>query len=262
MKLLILVFISGLAGSLLKILGGVLYSSNTLFVDAMTSFANIVSLLFILAFRRITITPPDIDHHYGHERYEYAGIFLTIVVYALAAGVATSRLYYVSEYVVLPGAAVYAIAAMCIYIVAILISLRLSQDLRTYGLFTVSELIEGSISVIASLGGAYVHFLVDYSGAILLTAYIFFEIVREGRDLINVLVDIAPSSYVYHRVMSVFKKEGLHVNRLRLRVVSGDRVHGDVIVEASEALEERLERARKELESMGIDLCIETRRSR
>lgn len=135
MDLLMVVLVSGLIASLLKIAGGVLYGSNTLFVDAATSFANIISLFTTLAFNRITVIPPDSDHHFGHERYEYAGILSTLIVYSFVAGVALSRLYFVKEYIVLPEATLYAILAMAIYSIAnsnFNAALAKSEDVRPF----------------------------------------------------------------------------------------------------------------------------------
>ncbi|MEM0342621.1 MAG: cation transporter, partial [Desulfurococcus sp.] len=94
----IVILIAGTIGSMLKILGGILYGSNTLFVDALTSIANMIALLVVIWSRRVTTIPPDSDHHFGHERFEYIGVLVMIITYGFVAGISITRLYYVREY--------------------------------------------------------------------------------------------------------------------------------------------------------------------
>lgn len=249
---------TGIAGSVMKILGGVLYGSNTLFVDALTSVANMASLISILWFRRLAYTPPDSDHHFGHERFEYIGVLPMLITYGFVAGLSVARLYYVREYRVELNAFYLALAAMLMYGVAVASSRRASPSLRAYGAFTVSELLEGLVGVVASLGGALYSYLVDYGGAVLLTSYIFYEIYEEGRRLSSFMADEAPPLEVYERVVETAESMGYNVESLRLRTIVPGRYHGDMVLQPKSTAPSDLRELRRVLQGRGVDVCIET----
>jgi len=249
---------TGIAGSLLKIMGGLVYGSNTLFVDALTSIANMFTLFTILWFRRLAYIPPDTDHHFGHEKYEYVGVMPTIIAYGFVAGVSVTRLYYVREYSVGVNAFYLALLAMMLYGIAIILSRNAPPSLRAYGVFTVSELIEGVVGIVASLGGALYSYLIDYGGAILLTLYIFYEIYEEGRKISSVIVDEAPPIDVYREVANIASSEGYMVKSLRLRTIVPGKYHGDMVVQRRRGeAGSSTTRLKNLLEEKGIDVCIE-----
>lgn len=262
MRVLIIILIGSLLGSLFKILGGLIYGSNTLFVDAMTSIANMITLFTISLFTKKTLIPPDSDHHFGHERFEYVGVLFAVVTYSFAAGVAITRLYYIREYTVYPEAVLFAILAIISYGVAVHLSIKRSPALRAYGYFTISEFIEGAVSIIAAFGGAFLHYILDYAGAIFLTTYIFYEIAKEGKNIAGMLVDIAPSEEDYYRVINTLRKENLDVKKLRLRVISKGRLHGDVTIYSDRDVGETIDKVKKKLSSMGVDLCFEIKKEK
>ena len=255
MKVLLLILITGLLGSILKILGGALYGSNALFVDALTSVSNVIALLFAVFYSRKAYIPPDSDHHFGHERFEYTSVLLTILAYSFVVGIAAIRLYYVREYSIQREAVLLAILAMVTYAIAIKYSIKQSPAFRTYGVFTASELIEGVIGIVAVIGGVFIYYVVDYVGAIVLTTYISYEIIKETKKLVNILVDVAPSNIDYYKVIEELKKEGIDVKRLRLRLVSSAKIHGDAVISVKDR--KAVTRVKRKLSSMGIDLCIE-----
>lgn len=94
-----------------------------------------------------------------------------------------------------------------------------------------------------------------------MTTYVIYEIIKVSRDFLNVLVDIAPSSTEFQKVLEAFRESGVSVERLRLRVISRGKIHGDALIRLEGASEDKLERVRKMLELMGVDICIETQRS-
>lgn len=259
MNLLWLIIVTGFAGGVLKIAGGLLYGSNTLFVDALTSIANMISLLIVLWFRRITSIPPDSDHHFGHERFEYVGILPIIIAYGFVAGIGVARLYYVREYTVGIGSFYLALAATLLYSIAVVYSRKTSPSLRAYGVFTASELLEGIVGIIASLGGALYSYLIDYGGAVLLTSYIFYEIYEEGVRLVALMADVAPPLSVYEEVLKIAGSKGFTVKSLRLRTIVPGRYHGDMVIDSrGKPSPGSLAELKKELAVKGIDVCIDT----
>jgi divalent metal cation (Fe/Co/Zn/Cd) transporter len=253
----IAIFIAGTTGSMLKILGGILYGSNTLFVDALTSIANMIALLVVIWSRRVTTIPPDLDHHFGHERFEYIGILVMIVTYGFVAGISITRLYYVREYSVELDAFYLAVAAILVYSIAIFLSRSAPPSIRAYGAFTISEVLEGVVSIIASLGGALYSYLVDYGGAVLLTSYIFYEIYEEGRNLASFMADEAPPLSIYEKVVGIAESEGFLVKSIRLRTIVPGKYHGDIVLSPGSTRYENLKNLKKKLSENGVDVCIE-----
>lgn len=241
------------AAGAFKIIGGVVYGSNALFVDAMTSFANIFALITIMKFRRLSSLPPDSDHHFGHERMEYSGLTITLLTYSFIAGISITKLFYTMEYQVGIGAFYTSIIATALYAILILIVNKGSPVLRAYGAFTASELLEGVVGIVSTLGGSLYSYLIDYGGAVLLTGYIFVEIYKVGKSVLGLLVDMAPPPEVYDNIISSIESRGFRVRKLRLRTIYPGKLHGDAVVQG----DGNLEKLKKDLKAMGIDLCVE-----
>lgn len=248
-----IVLVLAIAAGAFKIVSGVVYGSNALFVDAMTSFANIFALITIVKFKRLSALPPDSDHHFGHERMEYGGLAITLLTYSFVAGIAVTKLFYSLEYEVRIGAFYTSLIATALYAVLILIVRRGSPVLRAYGAFTASELLEGVIGIFSTLGGSLYSYLIDYCGALILTGYIFVEIYEASKSVLGLLVDIAPPPEVYDNIISSIESRGFRVRRLRVRTIYPGKLHGDAIVQG----DGDIEKLKKELKAMGMDLCVE-----
>ncbi len=267
--LIILVIILALLGGLVKIIGGILYGSRSLLVDALTSFANIVSLTAILYYYRISLQPPDKDHHYGHERLGYAGVLTTMLSYSFVAGLSAAMLITSGKYTVEEGSVYMAALGFVIYAVTVLLSMRIGGFLKTYGAFTVSELIESIVVILACTGGVYVSYIIDYIGAIGLTLYIFYELVESFRDLLVYMADRAPSRSVVEDIIGIVEKHGLNIVKYRFRIVSPGKIHGDIIIETDpdlslEEINKVIEKVKKEIgeKYIGTDIVFEARPSR
>ncbi len=217
-------------GGTVKIAGGVIYGSRSLLVDALTSFANIVSIGAVMYYYRLSQRPPDADHHYGHERLGYAGVLATMLSYSFVAGVSSSLLALSTEYSVEFGSVYTAILGFIIYAAVVAAALKVGGFFKTYGAFTVSELIESIVVIVAAGGGALVSYLIDYAGAVVLTIYIFYELKQSYSELILFMSDTAPPASIVDNILSVIKDSGLEIKRYRFRIVSRGRIHGDIII--------------------------------
>ena len=260
----LLILLLGLLGGAVKIGGGILYGSRSLLVDSFTCFANIVALIATIHFYRESIRPPDIDHHYGHVRLGFIGTMLTILAYSFVAGFSVAILYYSMEYEVDLPAVYAAIAGFIIYGAAVVLSMRVGKALKTYGVFTVSELIESTVVVIASFGGAVYTYLIDYGGAIILTGYIFVEIYATFKDLAKYLSDTAPPPEVIEKILGIIRRHGLVPISYRFRITAPGHIHGDVVVavknnsqlmDVPNIISEVKDEARRAIG--GVDLVIE-----
>uniref|UniRef100_A0A7C2FNN3 Cation transporter n=1 Tax=Thermosphaera aggregans TaxID=54254 RepID=A0A7C2FNN3_9CREN len=255
---LVLIVLGSLVGGLLKIAGGLFFGSNTLFVDALTSFANLLALFVVLYFRRATMMPADSDHHFGHERFEYIGVLVTMLAYSFVAGVSVARLSSLRDYSVGIEAFYLAVASIIAYLPPVMLSRRMSSSLRVYGEFTASEFIEASVGIVATIGGALYSYLIDLSGAFLLTGFIFYELLSNGRGLVEIMVDTAPPLNIYEKVVREAEVLGLKIEAIRLRRLSHAKFHGDILVKGSGDVTEKVSRLKKTLKARyGMDVCVE-----
>ncbi|HDI02268.1 MAG TPA: cation transporter, partial [Ignisphaera sp.] len=192
-RVLVLIVMLSIIGGLFKILGGIIYGSKSLFVDAMTSIANTFAIIVTVYFFRISFIPPDKDHPYGHYRLALGGPITTIAAYSFVFGIAlmdlietAGRSYTVSIY-----APIMAVLGFVVYAIAIALAKKMGGVFTTYARFTVSELIESSTTIATSLAGALLSYLVDFAGAIALLAYLFKELVGNTREVIAHISDFA-----------------------------------------------------------------------
>jgi len=249
-------------GAVVKTLGGLLYGSKALFVDALTCFANIVALIAVIYFSKMSLLPPDTDHPYGHYRLGYAGVLITLISYSYVAGIATSSILISERYTVEFNSVIFAVAGFLIYSIVILLSRMLGGHYRSYGIFTVSELVESVVVIIASLGGSLVSYIIDYIGAVILTSYIFYEIYEEGKEMFEMLADTAPPQKFIEITRQAFQKEGFNVLNIRLRRTAYNLIHGDVLIEIDTSkpygfYEEKFMKIKEELRMKGIEVAIE-----
>jgi len=255
------ILFSGLGG-VFKILGGVLYGSKAVFVDAMTSIANLMALLLAVRYWRDSLKPPDEDHHFGHYKLAFGGSISTLMIYSFVAGVVTLRLAELREYTVSLEAPMMAFLGVSCYLIAIAISRRLRGVFTHYSKFTISELIEGVVVITSSLAGALLSYLIDYVGALFLTLYIFYELRDVFSEVMEYVGDRAPSPDVTKIVREEFSKNNLSLDSLRLRNVDGTHYQGvaTVLVNPEEdmvSLSRRVDEVKKSLRAHRMDLVVE-----
>jgi len=255
------ILFSGLGG-VFKILGGVLYGSKAVFVDAMTSVANLMALLLAVRYWRDSLKPPDEDHHFGHYKLAFGGSISTLMIYSFVAGVVTLKLVELREYTVSLEAPLMAFLGVSCYLIAIAISRRLRGVFTHYSKFTVSELIEGVVVITSSLAGALLSYLIDYAGALFLTLYIFYELRDVFSEVMEYVGDRAPSPDVARTIREEFSKNNLSLSSLRLRNVDGTHYQGvaTVLVSPDEdmmSLSRRVDEVKKSLRDHRVDLVVE-----
>lgn len=257
----VLIVLSVVGGSL-KIYGSVVGGSKSVFVDAMTSIANTLAIIFILKFFKAGMIPPDKDHHYGHHRIALGGPISMLMLYSFVAGLVILDIVNTlgKEYRVGYESPIYATLALIPYGLAIFISKRVHPIVVGYAGFTAIELIESAVSIVSSLGGIAISYMVDLVGSIGLTLYLFIELVRNFREVVEVVSDTV-SHDVVEMVSETVKRYGLNVDRIRLRKVVENVYHGDVIVKVSsgtlvEEAHSIVDTVEKELRKSGIDVSI------
>ncbi len=229
LKLAVLFSFSALAATF-KIVGGVVYGSKSLLVDALTSIANLVALAATIMYFMRSLRPPDEDHHYGHRRLTYGGTILTLMSYSFVAGIAVTELMSPRPYSVSINAPILAVLGLVTYSVVVVLSRRWGKAFLPYSVFTVSELIESGVVIASSVAGALYSYIIDYVGAWILAAYIFYELTSITRDVIKIVSDTAPPQPTIEKIARILRELGLEPTRIRLRMVDDVTLHGDIVV--------------------------------
>jgi len=229
---LLIILATSLTGGLVKTIGGLIYGSKALFVDALTCIANFISLIVIIRYYSLSLQPPDIEHPYGHHRFGVIGANITLITYGYVAGIATVELIYSTEYVVHIESFYYALLGFILYSVAIILSFKLGGFFKIYGLFTVSELYESLTTIVSSLAGATISYLIDYAGAVLLTLYILYELYESGRNVFKYIVDVSAPQTLLEDVKNTIIESGYVVESIRIRCIVPNVYHGDIVVKS------------------------------
>ncbi len=246
------------AGAAVKSAGALLYGSRSLLVDSLTCFANLVAIGATLHFYRASLKPPDADHHFGHTRLGYGGVIASMVAYAFVAGIAVSTILQSGKYEVSLNATWMGLGGLALYSGAIILANKFGGFLKTYAVFTVSEVIESLVVIAASFGGAVLGYMWDLLGASAVTAYIFVELYDTGRKVIRCLSDVAPPPQLLKEVEDVVRSLGFIPVSIKLRKVSEDLIHGDLVLRPDGVgLEEAVERVKEVKEKLMRELGVE-----
>ncbi|MEZ0289625.1 MAG: cation transporter [Sulfolobales archaeon] len=220
-----------IVAGIVKTLGGVLYSSRAVLVDAATSIANIMSVIVIIYYLRESLKPPDTDHLYGHFRLALGGEFFTILIYSFVAGLMILDLAsgFEESYRVDLRASIYSSIGMTLYIGAISLGRRLGESFKTYVNLTYIEIIEGVTAILASLAGALISYIIDLAGGCALYIYlvreIFFSSIRFIRDISDEV-----ESEVVEKTMRIVNDLGLELKSVRLRRFYKKLYYGEMII--------------------------------
>ncbi len=246
-------------GAIVKLYGGLVYQSKAVVIDGITCIANLGSGAVILSTMIVSRRPPDIDHPYGHQRIIYTGILVLLLSYAFSAGLSIGVLFHTQKYSVRPESAAYALLGSAFYALSILVAKGSSKGGESYAFFTASEVLEGLVSAAAAYAGAEIDYLIDYAGAVIITAYIFLELYKESRTLNTLLTDrIQPA--IYQEINNLLEERGFKVKRLRIRPLDINNYVGDAIVEApdlpSDVADLLAEEATYYAKKLGVDLTI------
>lgn len=223
----------GALGAFFKILGGVMYGSKAVLIDGATCIGNIIAGIALYNTLRISQTPPDEDHPFGHSRLVYHGVLTVEVTYAFIAGVSAMLLYYSyhTPYEVEKGAPLYALIGTLFYIGAILVSRRQGYAGTVFSAFTFTEVIEGAVTITASYAAYQYGKIYDLIGGLIIIIYLIYELREETRRL-GLLISDYIDPYITREVRRLLEDRGFRVERLRIRTIVPGRYHGDAVVVA------------------------------
>ena len=223
-----LIFTLSLAAALTKILGALIGESRALYVDGLTSIANVVALVGIIYFIRFERIPPDSDHPYGHKRLTLGGILILLLSYSFVGGLSTSKLIHVEPYIISYIALYSAIAGLLLYSVTIALSHKYGGYLATYAIFTLSEILESLTTIVAIIGGIMFSWIIDWCGGLIILSFIVYELTKTSRRFINIISDRAPPKAYVDRIVGYIESKGFKVKDIKLRLVSDQALQGYV----------------------------------
>ncbi len=226
----ILIILAVLAG-LFKIIGGVIYSSKAVTVDAATSIGNILAIVMVNKYYKLSKMPPDKDHHYGHIRLAFGGDVYTLMIYSFIAGLLTIDLvqglgsrYQVSFY-----ASIYSAFGTILYAIVIVLSRRIGRILEYYSRVSVIELIEGFTATSAAFAGAFINYLIDLVGGFSLYLYLIAELLRSSRKLVIEISDRS-SDRILREVVDIIKRYRVVIKSVKVREVYADLFYSDIVI--------------------------------
>lgn len=218
-------------GAIVKIVGGLVYGSRALLLDALTCFSSLAGLAAVLYYLKRGLIPPDADHPYGHSRLRYGGIVASLAAYMFAAGVSVPAILTgVEGYTVNIMAAPLAAIGALFYGTAIVLGTRLDPVVAVYSRLTVSELLESVVSIVSALLGSLAGYVYDLAGALVILAYIFKESIEAHYYLMRMIADTAPE-HLYYVLDEEIRLHGLNPVRIRLRMLDEHTCIGDAVVE-------------------------------
>jgi len=270
-RTLVLALAGNIVSMVVKLIFGLLANSIAMVSDAVHSLLDASSSIIGMYGNRVSQKPPDLEHPYGHQKFEYITALVITVMMAIAGFNIISEAIRRLLLGILPNITYLSFAAIT---VSLIINLSVSIYERIVGKETSSPILVAdsyhtltdvfaSLVVIVSFAGTLVGIVyADSIAAIIICALIFYMAASLFRGSAKMLVDRGVDGEILSRIRGVVKEvcgEETHCHALRGKAV-GDKlfvdmhitVKGDQSVEEAHRITEILEKRLKE-EVRGIE---------
>lgn len=234
-------YISGIIGIFLnsilcvsKFIFGILTNSVAIMADAINNLSDVMSSFITIMGFKISSTPPDKDHPYGHGRVEYITTFIVsiIILFVGFQFIKTSI-----TRILKPEAIIISKPSMIFLVLSILIKFWMSILNRKLGNQINSDLLIAtsfdsladcfttSVVLISSIIVKYINFPIDGIVGTLISIYIVYSGYSIARDTVSYLIGKAPDDKLTMDVMEELKKYDmiLGVHNLKFHTY-GDRI--------------------------------------
>jgi cation diffusion facilitator family transporter len=231
--------------SILQVTAGVLTSSQGLIADGFHSLADVVGDVVVMSTARASEAPPDVEHPYGHHRFENAAaVLLSALLIGAGVGVIWHSLSLLQTgyglYPVKSSALVAAVVALVVKETLFRYLLRVSRRLGSSVLeadawHARSDALSSVVVVIGILGNMAGITIFDPLAALVVAAMLLRMGWRFGTKAFDVLTDRATDAATSNSIRRELREtEGvIAVHQLRTRH-SGDRLTGDAHIQVGQ----------------------------
>lgn len=233
-----------------ELVGVVLIQSSALFLDAVSSFLDVLSSIFLIFCMKLAQRPPDHDHPFGHGRYEPMGGFLLGILLVVLGAIMVFQhsigfFYHEIHRHIHPWAWLFPAVAMVVlefaYRTLIVISRRsncpaLAADAYHYRVDSLTSL----LATIALLMGAFLpewSVLTDQLGAVSIAFFMIGLGILSARENFYQLVDKIPEKGLFDLVKNAaLNAPGVEgTEKIRIQRYGPD-AHVDIDIEVAPSL--------------------------
>jgi cation diffusion facilitator family transporter len=235
---------------LFELFGVILIHSSALFLDAISSVMDVVSSLFLIFCIKLAYRPPDLDHPFGHGRYEpLGGLILGVMLIVLGGVMLVQQLLNLFQAEVYryihPWAWIFSAIAMVILEIAYRLLIRTAKqenspaliaDAVHYRIDSLTSLIATIALVIASSWPEW-GLTIDHIGAIVIALFMMGIGIVTSRENFHQVMDRVPDSKFFKRVReAALKASGVQgTEKIRIQQYGPD-AHVDIDIEVNPSL--------------------------
>ncbi len=233
-----------------ELLGYIYIQSSSIFLDAISHCTDIISSLFLLICVRLAQRPPDLDHPFGHGRYEPLGGLLLGVSLSVMGGVMVFQqmmaFFTVEEHRhIYPWAWLFPAISLCILEIAYQFlkfasrrsnSPALAADAYHFRIDSCTSLLATLALVIAALQPE-ASVLIDHIGATVIGMLMIILGILATRINFHQLMDKVPNSSYFAMVKAAaLKANGVEgTEKIRIQLYGPD-AHVDIDIEVKPTL--------------------------
>lgn len=233
-----------------ELIGVVLINSSSLFLDAISSMADVLSSVFLIFCMKLAQRPPDINHPFGHGRYEPMGGLLLGVLLIMLGGVMFFQQILVSFYQeghrhihtwawIFPAVAVIILETAYRFLILTAKksnSPALAADAYHYRVDSLTSLLAAIALIIAAIWSES-STLIDHIGAIFIALFMIGIGILAARENFHQLMDKIPDPKFFHLVkQAALKASGVEgTEKIRIQRYGPD-AHVDIDIEVKPSL--------------------------
>lgn len=268
--------LGNIVSALLKMVFGILSNSIAIIADAFHSVFDSLSSVIGIYAERMSSKPPDLDHPYGHAKFEYAaslGITLMIFVAAINLGREAVTRFLGN---VAPQFSIIALAAVAVsMLVSLIVAVFENKIGKRFSSFiliadsrhSLTDVFASLVVIAGFLGSAYGFVLADSLAAIVVCIILGYVGVSLFRVSTDVLVDRGISLQTVRKIRDIVNSLDLDVDShdIRGRMVADKMyvdmhmtLHGDMPLEqahrVTEIIEHQLKRRIRGIEEVIIHI--------
>lgn len=235
---------------LFEFIGVALINSSALFLDAISSFTDVISSLFLVFCIRLAQRPPDHDHPFGHGRYEpLGGLLLGILLIVLGGVMLAQQLLGVFQEEmhrhIHPLAWLFPAIAMISLEIAYRLLIRTAKrqhspallaDAAHYRMDSLTSLFATIALIVAAFWPEW-GLTIDHIGAIVIAFFMIGMGFLASRENFHQLMDKIPDSHFFEIVKkAALRASGVEgTEKIRIQQYGPD-AHVDIDIEVNPSL--------------------------